>query len=172
MSDTNAQAFNIKAYVNNLLSEKRELETANTALEAERSKLKQGILKYGEIAKNLEAQNKELQSKILMMQRHIDTLQQENTKLAATAANAASASVAIAPASDYSSEIAETLLFAQRTAKQLVAEAEQKADVLNQDTKKALTTMYTSVSQVRELIRRIGDDINLVESSLSTIKPE
>jgi len=159
MSETNAQAFNIKAYVNNLLSEKRELETANSALEAERTKLKQGILKYGEIAKNLEAQNKEQQAKILTLQRQVDTLQQENTRLTANA-----------PSPNYSNEIADTLLLAQRTAKQLISEAEQKAAVMNQDTQRALTNMVSSASKIREFIRRLGDDVTLMENSLESVK--
>ena len=159
MSETNTQAFNIKAYVNNLLSEKRELETANNALEAERTKLKQGIVKYGEIAKNLEAQNKDQQAKIQSMQRQLDTLQQENAKAAANASGA-----------NYSEEIAETLLLAQRTAKQVVNDAEQKAAVMRQDTQRALTSMYMSVSKIRDLVRRMGDDVDLVEASLESLK--
>ena len=159
MSETNTQAFNIKAYVNNLLSEKRELENANGALEAERTKLKQGIVKYGEIAKNLEAQSKEQQSKIQMMQRQIDALQQENARLTSSAPNA-----------NYTEEIADTLLLAQRTAKQLITDAEQKAAVINQDTQRAVTNMYMSVSKIRDLLRRVGDDVDLVETSLEALK--
>ena len=159
MSETNTQAFNIKAYVNNLLSEKRELEAANSALETEKTKLKQGILKYGEIAKSMEAQNKEQSAKILMLQRQIDALQQDNTKLSSSA-----------PSHDYSNEIAETLLLAQRTAKQLVSDAEQKASLMTKDTQKALTNMYLSVSQVRDILRKIGNDIGLVEAHLESLK--
>ena len=159
MSEVNAQAFNIKAYVNNLLSEKRELEAANSALEAEKSKLKQGILKYGEIAKSMEAQNKEQASKILMLQRQVDALRQENTKLSSSA-----------PSQDYSAEIADTLLFAQRTAKQLVTEAEQRATLMTQETQKSLTNMYMSVSQIRDILRKIGNDVGLVEAHLESLK--
>ena len=160
MSETSTQAFNIKAYVNNLLSEKRELEAANNALEAEKSKLKQGVLKYGEIAKNLEQQNKEQQNKIQMLQRQIDSLQHENTKLSSTGA----------ASHEYTNEIADTLLFAQRTAKQLVAEAEQRAAMLNQDTQKALNNMSMSVSQIRDVLRKIGNDVGLVEVHLESLK--
>ena len=161
MSETNTQAFNIKAYVNNLLNEKRELEAANSALEAEKAKLKQGILKYGEIAKTMEGQNKELQAKVQMLQRQVDTLQQENTKLTASTG---------APPVDYTGEIAETLLLAQRTAKQVVAEAEQKAATMSQDAQRAISNMYMSVSQIREILRKVGNDISLVEAHLETVK--
>jgi hypothetical protein len=167
MSEANTQAFNIKAYVNNLLNEKRELEAANSALEAEKTKLKQGILKSGDIAKTREGQNKELQSKVQMLQRQVDTLQQENARLSANANAVASAP---APAANYSSEIADTLLLAQRTAKQVLAEAEQRAAVLTQDTQRAVNNMVMSVSQIREIMRKVGNDMSLVEAHLDTIK--
>ena len=159
MSDANAQAFNIKAYVNNLLGEKRELEAANSALETEKTKLKQGILKYGEIAKGMEAQNKEQAGKIMMLQRQVEALQQENAKLSAST-----------PTQDYTSEIADTLLFAQRTAKQLVAEAEQKADIMSRETQSAVNGMFMSVTQIREILRKIGNDISLIDAHLETLK--
>jgi len=160
MSEANTQAFNIKAYVNNLLSEKRELEAANSALEAEKTKLKQGILKYGEIAKNMETQNKDQQNKIQMMQRQIDALQQENTQI-----------TAVVPISaDYSSEIAETLLLAQRTAKQLVTEAEEKATLMTQDARVALSNVCAAVADIRDHLQNIGSDIGVVEARLEVVK--
>jgi cell division septum initiation protein DivIVA len=197
MSETSAQAFNVKAYVNNLLGEKRELEAAKLALEAEKEKLKQGVLKYGELAKTMEEQNKEQRTQLQDMQKQLEQAREDNARLrqetvqgqdiARTASplptsvpSAASAPVMLpfratvqAPppisGANYS-EVADILMAAQRTAKQIVAEAEQRAQAVAQDAYQELNNVYLSVTQIRDVLRQAAADIAQAEARLSAIQ--
>jgi cell division septum initiation protein DivIVA len=200
MSETSAQAFNVKAYVNNLLGEKRELEAAKITLEAEKEKLKQGVLKYGELAKTMEEQNKGQQTQLQELRQQLERTREDNARLRQEAAQwqgaprapapvpapavtalpyrpvpppvhvLAPAVQAPPPASNYSVEVADILMAAQRTAKQIVADAEQRARAITQDAYQALSNICLPVTQIRDVLRGAAADIAQAEARLSSLQ--